>query len=182
MTFEESLRSKFEAKLVSSILRAKEMNNVPIIPNHYFTPSLIETRDMFISGYFMGAISLSQAVAEALSRFLCERNNFLRYLKKVHLERVNLILSENIITPASKIAFTNIDIRRNDFHHMNKNVETDPSELEIRAKLNVDSLSQIEKAIFGGRFSNGKFVPKNPQYWDINSDNTTEVFLDFSNR
>ena len=56
MNIEERLQSKNEVRLASSILRAEATNIVPIIPNHYFSTSSSEIRDMFIDGYFMGAI------------------------------------------------------------------------------------------------------------------------------
>ena len=173
---EEILRLKFEANLASSVARAKKINAAPIIPVHYFTPSLVELREMFIGGYFIGVISLSQSVAEGLSRFLCERNG-LPYSKR-HEKRVRDLSSEGKITSESKDAFDAIHQGRNDFHHMNKNIATDRPALEARAELNVGHLSQIEKEIFSHSPSEGKLVPTKAQYWDV-TDGTTQVHLNF---
>jgi hypothetical protein len=178
MSIEKVLRSRNEAKIHFCVLRAQETRVVPIIPNHYFTASSSEIRDMFIDGYFIGTISLSQSVAEGLSKFLCKRKHIA--CSKKHLVRVKKLLSEDIITAEAGAAFEKIEDGRNDFHHMNENVESDYSALEIKAKSNVDSLFMIEDEIFGHSFDNGKVVPKNPEYWDIGTDGTTKVFLRFS--
>lgn len=177
MKTEQRLRSMFEMKLASLIQRADQTEVIPIIPNHYFSAASSEIREMFIDGYFMGTITLSQSVAEGLSRFLCDRNKLRGYLKQEHSKRLIILQSENIITPESKTSFDKIAGWRNDFHHMNENIKTNRSELESKAKLNVDCLFQIEKEIFDHSFSKGELVPKYPQYWDISADGTTEAFL-----
>ena len=177
MKTEKQLRSVFEMELASSIQRADKTEVIAIIPNHYFSAASSEIREMFIAGYFMGAITLSQSVAEGLSRFLCERNKLHRYPKKDHLKRVALLQSVKVITPESKTAFDKIAEWRNDFHHMNENIKTNRSELEIKAKLNIDCLFQIEKEIFNYSVSKGKIIPIYPQYWDISPDGTTKAFL-----
>ncbi len=63
---------------------------------------------------------------------------------------------------------------------MNENIETDFTELESKAQSNVSGLFCIEEEIFGHSFNKGKIVPNNPEYWDINSDGTTNAFLRFS--
>ena len=177
MKTEQRLRSMFEIKLVSSVKRAEQTDVIPVVPNHYFSAASSEIREMFIAGYFIGMITLSQSVAEGLSRFLCARNGLKGYLKQKHSKRVVLLLSENIISHESKTAFDEIAEWRNDFHHMNENIKTNRSELESKAKINIDCLFQIEKEIFDYSFSKGELVPKYPQYWDISADGTTEAFL-----
>ena len=132
---------------------------------------------MYLDGHFIGAITLSQAVAEGLSEFLCEKNG-LKCPRKNHLERVNKLLRENIISHEAKDAFEQIHDGRKDFHHMNKDIETEYSKLEAKAKLSVDSLYLIEEEMF--RFSwadGGEIVQVNPKYWDKSSDGTSQVFL-----
>jgi len=178
MNIEKELKSRYEAKLHNSVARSKSTKVVPVIPNHYFAAASSEIRDMFIDGCFIGTISASQSVAEGLSKFLCKRKHL--RCPKNHLTRVGNLVDENILTKESKIAFEQIEKGRDDFHHMNENIETDCSQLESKAKSNVDSLFHIEEEIFGHSFDNGKIVPNNPEYWDINPDGTTKAFLRFS--
>jgi len=178
MNIEKELKSRYEAKLHYSVERAKSTKVVPVIPNHYFAASSSEIRDMFIDGFFIGTISLSQSVAEGLSKFLCKRKHL--RCPKNHLTRVKKLSDEKIITQESKIAFELIEEGRDEYHHMNADIETDYSELESKAKSNVDCLFCIEEEIFGHSFNKGKLVPKNPEYWDIRSDGTTKVSLRFS--
>lgn len=175
MNIEKELMSRFKAKLHYSVLRAECTKVVPIIPNHYFAASSSEIREMFIDGYFIGTISLSQSVAEGLSKFLCKRKHL--RCPKGHMTRVKNLFAENIITSEGNIAFEKIEEGRNEHHHMNENIETNYSELEAKAKLNVDCLYQLEEEIFGHSIVNGEIEPKNPEYWDSNADGTTRVFL-----
>ena len=164
-------------RLDSSVQRAEQTDVVQMIPNHYFSAASAEIREMYIAGYFIGAITLSQSVAEGLSRFLCERNRIRRYPKKDHLKRVDRLILEKIISLDTKNAFYKIEERRNDFHHMNENITANRSDLEAKAKLNVDRLFRIEKEIFDYRINKGVLVPVSSQYWDISADGTTEAFL-----
>lgn len=178
MNIETELKSRDAARLQSRVVRAQSTRIVPVIPNHYFAAASSEIRDMFIDGYFIGAISLSQSVAEGLSRFLCKRKHM--PVTKDHIARVEKLRSENVITSESTMAFKRIEDGRNDFHHMNEAVESDYAALEAKAKLSVDSIFQIEGEIFGHSFNNGAIVPNNPEYWDINEDGTAKVSLRFS--
>jgi hypothetical protein len=45
------------------------------------------------------------------------------------------------------------------------------------AKQNLQNLALIEKEIFDVEFENGKLVPKQPKYWDIQNDATVPAFL-----
>ena len=164
-------------KLASSTQRAVQTDVLPIIPNQYFSVASSEIREMFIAGYFIGSITLSQSVAEGLSRFICERNGLCGDIKKKHSNRVAILQSQNKITSEAKTAFDKIAEWRNDFHHMNGNINTNRSELEIKAKINIDCLFQIEKEIFDHSFNKGKMIPLHSQYWDISADGTTEAFL-----
>ena len=38
-------------------------------------------------------------------------------------------------------------------------------------------LATIEREIFAFTFSNGKLVPVQPRYWDLQADGTTSAFL-----
>ena len=177
MSTGQQLRNIFELKLPSSIKRAEQTGVVSIIPNHYFSVASSEIRQMFIAGYFMGSISLSQSVAEGLSRFLCERNKLSPYPRKDHLKRVDRLQLKNIISIQAKNAFCKIEEGRNDFHHMNKHIETNQSGLEDKARLNVECLFLIEREIFDYSFSEGKIVRKHPEYWDTGIDGTTKAFI-----
>ena len=175
MDIANELLKRYEAKLHYSVERAKNTKVVPIIPNHYFATSSSEIRDMYIDGFYIGTISLSQAVAEGLSRFLCKRKHI--RCPKNHLTRVNNLRKEKIITEKIKKSFESIEYGRDDFHHMDENIDNDYSALEAKAKLNVDNLFLIEEEIFGCSYDNGKIVPNKPEFWDLNADGTTNVFL-----
>ena len=177
MNTEQGLRNNFEGKLPACLARAAATRIVPIIPNHHFSVASSEIRDMYIEGYFNGAIALSQSVAEGLSKFVCKRKH-VRSAKN-HLTRVEKLRSEKIITEEANAAFKIIEDGRNEFHHMNEEIVTNNSVLEQKAKQNVEKLFDIEDEIFRHSFDKGKLVPANPEFWDIKQNGTTEVFLRF---
>ena len=45
------------------------------------------------------------------------------------------------------------------------------------AKKNIQSLSVVEREIFDVDVDEGKIVPIQPKYWDINPDGTVPVYL-----
>ena len=68
--------------------------------------------------------------------------------------------------------------KRDDYHHLNPNIETDRFELEKMAYEKILLLNQIESEIFKFSISDeGNLIPDNKKYWDINKDGTVPVFL-----
>lgn len=45
------------------------------------------------------------------------------------------------------------------------------------ARRNLTDLATIEREIFAVSFDNGKLVPIQPRYWDLEAGGTTSVFL-----
>jgi hypothetical protein len=45
------------------------------------------------------------------------------------------------------------------------------------AKSNLKALATVEREIFAVDFKEGKLLPKQPQYWDVEEDGTVPVFL-----
>src|SRR5206468_788901 len=64
------LQSIDEARFEQRAERAARTEVHGIIPQHFFSAASSECRDLFIDGRFYGCISLAQAVAEGLVRFL----------------------------------------------------------------------------------------------------------------
>src|SRR5688500_4826064 len=58
------------ARLDERVKRAARTKVHGVIPSHFFSPASSECRNAFIDGHFYAAISLAQAVAEGLTRFL----------------------------------------------------------------------------------------------------------------
>ena len=58
---------------VNRYLEAKKLFPIAI-PNAHFSPISSECMLLYRDGYFFACIALSQAVAEAIIRFLCKKN------------------------------------------------------------------------------------------------------------
>lgn len=135
-----------------------------IIPNEYFAQASSECQECFQAGYYFACITLCQAVAEALARFMCEKSG---WKPSVNFERNIAILSKERIEPF--VTGYLVQARgkdRNDFHHLNKSVPTDFEELRLRAGKKIAAINQAELQIFEHTMVGG-LKPKYEKYWEM---------------
>ncbi len=170
------MRQSFEAKLEYRIERASRTQIHGIIPFHYFSVASSECRNMFLDDYFYGCISIAQAMAEAISRFICKVHN-IRAAKALET-RIARLEEKKLISSQAADAFRKIHGNdRNTFHHLNEDVETEYQLLQNRAEECVNALYLIESEVFGYDFSDGSIAPKRPEYWPLTGPNTGAVYL-----
>ena len=153
-----------EARFEGRAERATRTKVHGIIPNHFFSAASSECRELFINGNYYGCISLAQAVAEALVRYLGEfhhigapKNPLLR-VRSLHEARA---ISKDVLEAFDRTRGND----RNTFHHINPDLPTDYVVLEKRAEECVAALYTIESEIFAFDTVDGAIAPKNPQYW-----------------
>ncbi len=165
-------RKSFEAGLDEAWARAQRVPVLNVIPGEYFSRGSTECRELFINGHFVGCISLCQAVAEGLSKFLIKVKRMRS--TKDYKTRCHRLFKEKIISKQSLASFQNIHADdRDDFHHMNETIAVDYQTLERRAEECLTELYKIEAEIFDHRFEQGTLIPKFPEYWSINSESGT---------
>lgn len=174
---EDSLRQAFERTLAEKVARWQRVKMHQFIPYEFFSSASSECRDMFVDEHYYGCISVVQAVAEGLSRFVAEKNS----MKPPgdFGERIALLERRGLISNKLADAFRQTHGNdRNDFHHLNKKVPQDRRKLEARAKECLSALYEIESDIFGYTFSDGSIVYNQPKYWPPqNADGTVTVFV-----
>ncbi len=165
---EDSIKQEFDQTLQDRVARYLQVRHHEIIPNMSFAAASAECSLLFRDGYFYAYIALAQAVAEAIVRFLCEvefgkhGNSFEKNVKKLSVRE--------FISDKLKKAFLQIWRMRNDYHHMNPNIETDRHELEKLAKNKIQYLAKIEGEIFHFTNIDCNFVPEKPKYWKKSGD------------
>ena len=175
----EQLRQHDEARLAGRSERAARTSVHGVIPNDFFSAASSECRDVFIDGHYYGCISLAQAVAEGLARFLGDVHHV--GAKKDPPQRVHRLHAKGAITKSALDAFVRIwGNDRNTFHHVNRDIPTKHAELERRAEECVTSLLEIESEVFAFEIEDGKIVPKNLAYWPKSDPEHLEVFLRLS--
>ncbi len=168
-----------QARLADRQNRAARTSVHGMIPNEFFTAASSECRDVFIDGHYYACISLSQAVAEGLSKFLGTFHQV--GAKKNPTERVQRLHSKGVVTERTLKAFECIwGTDRNTFHHLNPNITADHHALELRAEECVKALFVIESEIFAVDFVDGKVSPKYPEYWPRTEAEHMKVFLRLS--
>jgi hypothetical protein len=173
---ERHLRQLFELKLRERIKRHLEVKPHPIVANHHYSTASAECMELFWDGYFYGCIALAQSVAEALVKFLCERNGWSP--GRVFEKNVDTLLRRNFISDAMKGCLLQIWDRRHDYHHLNPTIETDRKKLETLAREKMRLLSDVEANIFHFTWVGGKIAPTHPKYWGIDG-GKADVYLRF---
>lgn len=170
---ENHLRRKFESGLEARVRRTEELQYQRIIGAHYFAAASSQCLELYRDGYMLGCIMCSQALLEAILKFVAKRNR-MEYKKEIEALiadfEANKTLNANALASA-KLAWQH----RNDFHHFNPAVSG--IDLEAKAKECVEATCALEEEIFGASLVNGSLNPRNPIYWDTQSDSTVPVFL-----
>ena len=171
---EDSIKQEFEQTLSDRVNRYLQVKPHEIIPCTYFSAVSAECILLFRDGHFYGCIALTQAVAEALVKFLC-KTNFGRH-RKVFEKNVEKLSQREFIPDKVKESLLTIWKRRDDYHHLNPNVATDRQALEELAREKVQLLVEVEREIFRFTIVDGKISPEQPKYWKANGDKV-QVFL-----
>jgi hypothetical protein len=76
MVAQDGIKQEFEQTLGSRVNRYLKVKPHGIIPLTEFASVSAECALLFRDGHFYGAIALSQAVAEAVAKFLCQKNGW----------------------------------------------------------------------------------------------------------
>lgn len=198
--YKDQLRQLDQQSLDERARRYFEIEHQGIIGNHHFAAASSECIELYRDGHFISAVMASQAVNEGVMNFIADRNQIARHMDQPQLRIKALFLRLLGLTPqirdrtkslselveemrrkgilsSSCTEATQRIIRsfRSDVHHMNAKVATIP--FETLAKRNLQDLANIEKEIFGVDYDDGKLLPKQPKYWDIQENGTVPVFL-----
>ena len=172
----EQLRQLDQAKFEDRASRAAETKVHEIIPGEFFSAASTECRDLDIDGHYYGCISLAQAVAEGLSRFLGRVHKV--GAKNDPEKRVQRLCNASVISEEVANAFSQIwGNDRNTFHHLNDDVPSDLATLQRRAKECVDALYTIESTVFAFTVSKGALSPKHPEYWPKTGTNALATYV-----
>ena len=124
---EEDLRGEFEATITDRVGRYLEVKPHEIIAHTHFSQVSTEISALFRDGQFYGCIALSQAVGEALVRYMCQKNGFRpakgfeSNLDKLHKRR--------FLSATVKSQLTELWRGRDDYHHLNSTIEQDRHKL-----------------------------------------------------
>lgn len=172
----DALKQMFSLTLDQRVNRYIELKPHEIIPNSHFAAVSAEAHELYRDGHFYGTISLTQSVAEALVKFLCQKNGCKQ--NQNFKENVKQLKTRDKISLELATLFTKIWKGRNNYHHLNPGIEQDRQKLELLAKEKLTCLKSIEEELFAYRISEGKHIPKYPMYWD-QKNGTTKVFLRF---
>jgi len=148
-----------------------------IVADTPFAGASWECVNLFRDAHFYGAISLSQAVGEALVRHMCRANKWKP--AENFEENVRKLRERGFIDDAVRGEFLRLWEMRDDYHHLNSTVARDRSELEDLALTKLRSLGEVERFVFawGPSDTPGAIKLLRPQYWPDKADGRVSVFL-----
>ena len=172
---QDGIKQEFEQTLLSRVDRYLKVKPHGIIPWTEFAPVSAECTLLFRDGHFYAAIALSQAVGEAIVKFLCQKNGWKP--KKSFEENVTKLETRHFISKNIRDKFLSLWNKRDDYHHLNSTVETDRRKLEALAYEKISLLNKIETEVFKFSIIDGRLVPENSKYWNLKPDGTAQVFL-----
>ena len=172
---EESIKQEIEQTLSLRAQRYLKVKPHGIVPDTQFASVSAECNLLFRDGHYYGCITLTQSVVEAIVRFLCQKNSWKP--EKDFENNINQLLKRKFISEKLKNKFLEIWENRHDYHHLNQNIEVQRIKLEKISYEKVLLLKEIESEIFKFTTKNGKLIPENKKYWELQENGTIPVFL-----
>ena len=160
---EDSIKQEFEQTLSSRVERYLKVKQPIAVPYTEFAPASAECALLYRDGHYYGCIALSQAVAEAIARFLCHRNGWKP--NKSFEQNVGKLKARQFISEEIYDKFIKIWENRNDYHHLNPSIEIDRHNLESLAYEKIVILKEIEIEVFRFTINDGAISPGNMKYW-----------------
>ena len=151
---QHDLRQEYQHDIERRAKRYLLVRPHKIIPFTHFAAVSTEVSKLFRDGHFYGAIALTQAVSEALVRFMCECNSF--RAAKDYEKNVSALLKRNLITEGLKDKLLDLWNNRHDYHHLKSSIEQDRQKLESLALDKIKLLNEIESKVFAFTFKSRK--------------------------
>jgi hypothetical protein len=158
---EESIKQEIEQTLSLRAQRYLKVKPHGIVPYTQFAPVSAECILLFRDGHYYGCI--------------CQKNFWKP--EKDFEKNINKLLNRNFISEKLKNKFLKIWENRDDYHHLNPNIEIQRIKLEEISYEKVLLLKEIESEIFKFFLKNGKLIPENKKYWELQKNGTIPVFL-----
>ncbi|MFC2026994.1 hypothetical protein ACFLUX_03405 [Chloroflexota bacterium] len=175
---EDSLRQECLGTISERITRYLELDFIEVTPNEQpFAPISAECILLYRDGHHFACIALCQAVAEALVRFLCEKNGW--NADDDFKKNILVLLRRRKISTDCYKHFKEIWKGRNDYHHLNPKVQTERVKMQTIAKGKMIALHKVELEVFAFEWVGGAIKPKYPKYWPETKDGLINVFLRF---
>lgn len=172
----KTLASEFERTLDERVNRYLSVDRQQFVPSYHFAPAITECFKLYRDGNFLSCVMVSQAILEALMRFVAERNGVLPGEKEQKPELAARLQAAGVVTAAFVEAVTRIHRSfRNDFHHMNPKIAK--IDIALFATRNATDLAEIQNEIFGFDIRDGRIAPKQRKYWDIKPDGSVLVHV-----
>lgn len=162
---EDSLRQEFDQTIKTRIQRYSAVKPHGIIPNAKFAVASSECSLLFRDGHFYGCIALSQAVAEAVVKYVCEKNGWSP--ANTYEENVHTLHKRGFISEQLHARLLNIWQGRDTYHHLNNSIATEIGKLEQIAQEKAKLIALIEEEVFSFTVGpDGSLIPKHPKYWE----------------
>ncbi len=165
---EESIQSEVLRTLSERATRYLEVRGMFLVPHGPFAAPSAECVEQFRDGHYFGCIALTQAVMEAIVRYVWQ----VKLKKKPNQEgsfekNLEALHKKKFVTDDWKDKLDQMWADRHTFHHLRPAVLTEQRKLEDLARNALKLLDQLEREFFGFTLRDGTVVPDHPEYWSI---------------
>lgn len=148
--------------------RLRELQRPAVVPYEHFSAASDECGSLYRNGHYYGCIALTQAVTEALVRFVWQvRIGKARNQGGKFEDLLKDLWRKKLIPQEVRDKLDTIWSQRNDYIHLTHKVEQDPQKLRVLAREKLELLGDVERYFFGYTFDNGALVPNHREYWPI---------------
>ncbi len=174
---EESIKNEVLQTLSDRAARFLEVRGMFLVPSGPFAAPSVECVEQFRDGHYFGCIALTQAVMEAVIRYVWQINLKKKLNQEGNFEKnLEALHKKKFISDDWKIKLSEMWADRHSFHHLRPSVESDQQKLETKARSTLKLLNELEQEFFGYSMREGMLVPDHPDYWPIKNGESL-VFL-----
>lgn len=165
---EDSIKNEVLRTLSDRASRFLQVRGTVLVPHGPFAAPSVECAELFRDGHFLGCITLTQAVMEAVIRHVWQ----VKLKKKPNQggsfdKNLEALHKKKFISDEWKIKLDLMWVERNTFHHLSPSVEFANQKLEEMARYTIRMMNDLEQEFFGFTVREGILVPDHPEYWSI---------------
>jgi len=165
---EDSIKNEVLRTLSDRADRFLQVRGTIFVPASPFAAPSIECVEQFRDGHYFGCIALTQAVLEAVIRYVWQ----VKLKKKPNQEgsfdkNLEALHKKKFISDEWKSKLDQMWAERHSFHHLRPSIECDQRKLEVTARTALKLLNDLEHDFFGFTVREGMVIPDRPEYWSI---------------
>jgi hypothetical protein len=165
---EDSIKNEVLRTLSDRADRYLQVRGTVLVPDGPLAAPSVECAEQFRDGHYFGCIALTQAVLEAVVRYVWQVKHKKKHTQGGSFDKnLEALHKKKIISDEWKTKLNEMWADRHSFHHLRPSVEADHLKLEETARNTLNLLNDLEQEFFGFKVQGGIVVPDHPEYWSL---------------